>query len=195
MEPTLTPSTGTISANSLPEPLMGGIGLLVIILIVWACVARSKAKKKRKAQGGSTMRAALKHIYGLPIAENVVCTVKSFAQKIEFSAGNMSVNLEKSKIIDMSITTDVDIQKQYVSSAGGAIGGAILFGPVGALIGGRAKKKKITQSTSYFIITYNSDGETKYIGFELQDSFALSAASRFVREFKKQERETVQVNL
>ena len=39
--------------------------------------------------------------------------------------------------------TNEQISKQAVSSAGGAVAGAVLFGPLGAIIGGRAKGVKI----------------------------------------------------
>ncbi len=49
-----------------------------------------------------------------------------------FTSGTMNFELEKSKITDMCIKTDKEIQQQYVSSVGGAVGGAVLFGPLGA---------------------------------------------------------------
>ncbi|MEH2944892.1 hypothetical protein VSQ32_19130 [Lachnospiraceae bacterium KK002] len=57
----------------------------------------------------------------------------------------MNFELEKSKITDMCIKTDKEIQQQYVSSVGGAVGGAVLFGPLGAITGGRAKKKTVKE--------------------------------------------------
>lgn len=45
----------------------------------------------------------------------------------------------------MCIKTDKEIQQQYVSSVGGAVGGAVLFGPLGAITGGRAKKKTVKE--------------------------------------------------
>ena len=44
-----------------------------------------------------------------------------------FTSGTMNFELEKSKITDMCIKTDKEIQQQYVS-----VGGAVLFGPLGA---------------------------------------------------------------
>lgn len=62
-----------------------------------------------------------------------------------FTSGTMNFELEKSKITDMCIKTDKEIQQQYVSSVGGAVGGAVLFGPLGAITGGRAKKKTVKE--------------------------------------------------
>lgn len=56
----------------------------------------------------------------------------------------------------------------------------MLFGPLGAVIGGRAKEKKSKKMYQYLIITYESNGEIKYIGF---DATANSQASALVKEF------------
>lgn len=82
----------------------------------------------------------------------------------------------------MCIKTDTEIQQQYISSVGGAVGGAVLFGPLGAMIGGRAKKKTIKNEVHrYLIITYQSP-EIKYIGFEI--GFNMAFANAYINEFK-----------
>lgn len=94
----------------------------------------------------------------------------------------MNFELEKLKITDMCIKTDVEIQQQYVSSVGGAVGGAILFGALGAMIGGRAKKKVVNRKMRhYLIITYQSD-EIKYIGFDI--NYAMRSAKSYIEDFK-----------
>ena len=55
----------------------------------------------------------------------------------------MTFKLLKEKITDVTMTNDIEIQKNNVSSIGGAVSGAILFGALGAIIGGRAKNKKV----------------------------------------------------
>ena len=95
----------------------------------------------------------------------------------------MHFELDKSKITDMCIKTDREIQQQYVSSVGGAVGGAVLFGPVGAIIGGRSKKKTVKNEVhNYLIITYQSP-DIKYIGFETI-GYALASANLYVEDFK-----------
>lgn len=96
----------------------------------------------------------------------------------------MKFELEKNKITDMCIKTDREIEQQYVSSVGGAVGGAVLFGAVGAIIGGRAKKKTVKNEIhNYFIITYQSP-DIKYIGFE-PIGYATASANLYIDEFKK----------
>lgn len=106
----------------------------------------------------------------------------SYPDRIEFKAGTTNIKLSKEKITDMCIKTDIDIQNQVVSSVGGAVGGAMLFGPLGAMIGGRAKTKKVKNVTTYLIITYSSDNELKYIGFDTVNNPA--SAIKLVKEFK-----------
>lgn len=77
----------------------------------------------------------------------------------------------------------MEISKQYVSSIGGAVGGALLFGPVGAVIGGRAKQKKSKNVTNYLIITYTDNNEIKYLGFEINKNLKYKA-DKLVADFK-----------
>ena len=91
--------------------------------------------------------------------------------------------MSKDKITDICIKTDTEIQKQLVSSVGGAVAGAMLFGTLGAIIGGRAKTKKVKTSTDYLIITYRSDEELKYIGFDTKNN--PPSAVKLVNEFKQ----------
>ena len=129
------------------------------------------------------IRGKFKHINGLNIAENAQCEVLLYPTGYEFKSGAIKFNLPKSKVIDVAMKTDREIQQQYVSSVGGAVGGAFLFGPLGAMIGGRAKKKTIAKYSSYLIITYKDGEDIKYIGFDATN--APFKAMKFESEFKK----------
>lgn len=155
------------------------------------CFKKESERESQNQRGLSNDEAQYKplscdtwHVNGLPIAENVRCAITQGPDEFVFLSGNMRFELEKSKIVDMCIKTDTEIQQQYVSSIGGAVAGACLFGPVGAIIGGRAKKKKVKNEVhSYLIITYQSDSEIKYIGFEICSH--ILAANQFVDDFRK----------
>ncbi len=140
-------------------------------------------KKEKKNFEGLTIYTAFHHINGLPIAENMLCEVFSYQDRIEFKAGATEFKLSRNKIIDMCITTDTEIEKQMVSSAGNALTGAMLFGTLGAIIGGRVKTKTIKSSTDYLIITYQSEDELKYIGFDTKNN--PPSAIKLVKEFKQ----------
>jgi len=133
-----------------------------------------------------------KHISGLPIAENSDCYLYLYEDNIIMQSSGYKFNLLKSKIKDVSIKTDTEIQKQYVSNVGGAVAGAYLLGPIGAIIGGRAKQKKSKTSTDYLIFTYDKEGKPTVVGFEVSKQAYLSA-NKFVKDFRKNYRENVNV--
>lgn len=164
------------------------ISLLLLIFFIWA---DKNTTSDSDSYGNALDTCTMNHINGLPLAANVKCTIKSLPDSFEFSSGSMKFVLEKSKITDVSIKTDWEIRKQYVSSAGGAVAGGMLFGPLGALVGGRTKKKTNIEANGYLIITYISD-EVKYITFKI--GFKMASAKKFVREFKKNSPDTT-INL
>ena len=106
------------------------------------------------------------HIQGLPLAEGSSCNVSYIKDKsIQFKKNKTTINLDLVKIIDSTIVTE-DGLKQYISSIGGGIAGAMIAGPLGAIIGGKIKNKNI-QKTKYFLnIIYNTDN-LKYISLEI----------------------------
>ncbi len=128
-----------------------------------------KIKEDMKAKGIRQI-ACFAHVYGLSIAENVICKISDYEDKYNFEANGVNFNLDKSKITDVCIKTDTEIQHQSVSSVGGAIAGRVLFGPLGAIIGGRAKTRKVKTTTQYLIFTYISNEEIKYICFDISSS-------------------------
>lgn len=170
--------------------IVEGIVFAVITFLLFRPTKKDKEKTnaKRQRYNDSLNVCSMKHVNGLPIAENIECTIKSLPDSFEFSSGSMKFELEKSKITDMCMKTDQEIQQQYISSIGSAVGGAVLFGPLGAIIGGRAKKKTIKNEIhNYLIITYKSD-EIKYIGFEI--GFSVPSAKKFIDEFNTYSSET-----
>lgn len=185
-----TPIGKSTLGELLPNFIVIGIGLLLIIFCIIMIIATSKIRKERKQQmnnlknQGLSVYTAFHHVNGLPIAENLLCEVFSYPDRIEFNIGTTNIKLTRNKITDMCIKTDVEIQKQAVSSVGGAIAGGVMFGPLGAIIGGRAKNKKVKTTTQYLIITYTGEqGELKYIGFDIKNN--PFSATKLVNEFKK----------
>lgn len=151
-------------------PLVRVILVLIAFLIfcVYMAIQNSKGKKNMK----ETMHTKLfvNHFYGLPVVEGTHTVIEDIKEEFLFTASGNEFRLNKNKITDISIKRDVDIQKQYVSSVGGAIGGAALFGSVGAMIGGRAKEKKTKTVNRYIIFTYiKDDGNINYMTFECFD--------------------------
>ena len=148
-------------------PFFIGIALIILAICVSKSKKKSSAAKKEKNKSEKVLCSTFLHINGLPIAENVPCEVLSLIDKYEFKANGATFNLDKGKITDICVKTETEIQQQYVSSVGGAVGGAMLFGPLGGIIGGRAKKKKTKIISQYLIFTYLKEEELKYIGFDV----------------------------
>lgn len=154
-----------------------------------------KSNLKMSKPNECTIQITVNHVHGLPIAENLICKVYSYPDRLEFKSGTTSINLPRNKITDMCIKTDVEIQKQMISSAGGAVAGGLAFGPLGAIIGGRVKTKNIINATNYLIITYtDNSGKLAYIGFGVTG--IVSYAEKLIKEFKQLNSTSgIQINL
>lgn len=172
-------------ATALPGTILfAGVGF--IVYFAGSKKARTKAKEKKAKIKNELLSSAYgRHFTGLPLAEGTDCSIQHNPDGFVFTAGGNVFNLSNDKITDMCIKTDAEIQKQYVSSIGGAVGGAVLFGPIGAMIGGRAKKKKTTNLTHYLIITYLKDGQIAYLCFEMPKTPDMVKVQRWIMEFKQ----------
>lgn len=167
--------------------LLGVYLFIIVVFVIMAIRASKNAKRQKRCEKelkahGMSIHTAFKHIYGLPIAANMVCEIFSYPDRIEFKSGTINIILQRNKITNMYIKADTKIQERTVSSAGGAIAGAVMFGPMGAYIGGRPKIKRTKNKTQYLIITYTGEkGESKYINFDISaDTFS---APKLVKEF------------
>lgn len=193
---------------------VGGVGLSIMMLIEkelfnimafimslglaglgYLCFKKGKAIKGKTSdieQDVEDLIISVKHVVGLPIQEGAECSLRTTEENIIINSGNTKFSLDIDKITDITTTTDTEIQKQYVSSTGGAIGGYMLFGPLGGIVGGRAKKKSIKTTIYYLIITYLDDNEIKYISFEHTPCLDVT---RFVNQFDFSEQDQLSIEL
>lgn len=124
--------------------------------------------KERKLSLEADICINVKHMAGLPVAEGAEIFVYRCKDKVIFERNQDTYELEASNMKDILIKTDVEIQKNHVSSIGGAVGGYVLFGPLGAMVGGRSKEKKSTIIEKYLIFDYvNKEGIQDFISFEV----------------------------
>lgn len=123
--------------------------------------AKEQAKELAKRQ------VTADHVAGLPLAAFVACTLSFEDAGISVHSSGNTFSLSYDKMTDMAIRTSVEIQKAYVSSIGGAVAGAALFGPLGAIVGGRAQEKQSKTVENYAIFTYLKDGGIDYLSFKL----------------------------
>jgi len=158
--------------------------LVIMALVVFFCffmaVKMSKAKKKAKRarkqlveSTGALADIVLPHTAGLPVPEGVFCNLFLLPDKLQVHASGTQFDLDLTRITDVVEKTDVEIQKQMVSSAGGAVAGGLLLGPVGALIGGRAKTKTSREIKSYMIISYSKGDALEYMAFNTTGNFKV----------------------
>ena len=163
---------------------LGGLIIILAIIIGREIKRRNNARREKAGkviEPTSSVWVTFRHVNGLPIAEGAACSVYSYPDRYDFVSGTMRFSLAKSKVTDVCARTEKEIYQQYVSSAGGAVGGALLFGPLGALIGGRIKKKTDVKTRTYLIITYMTEGEVKYVGFDTTGNH--SAPQKLIQEF------------
>lgn len=163
----------------IPVILMFIILLFFIIFCFRKAISLMKAQKRVNPKV-KTVLGMYNHVLGLNLVENAKCKLFIHDDKIVIESSGVKFNLLKDKILDVSIKTETEIQKQYVSSAGGAIAGNALLGPVGAMIGGRIKEKTSKTSTSYLIYTYEKDNNIDYIVFDILDGIN---AHKFISDF------------
>lgn len=193
------------------------LGIISLLLFALCIVISKKLKKKIKqpiieAQQLAVEQEKLKyqkaldernalfkcsgsHVYGLPVAEDAQIICYWCRDRVLLETSGASFNLSFDKLIDVASKTDKEIQtatttqEQYVSSTGRAVAGYMLLGPVGAAIGGRARKKQVSATTiismpeiHYMIFTYIDNEELKCIALEMPNK---DAAVPFVEAFKQ----------
>ena len=125
----------------------------------------------------------LPHTAGLPVPEKTLCTLFYCARHIEINANGVEFKLNFSKIHDICVKTSTEIQKQLVSSAGGAIAGAALAGWLGAAIFGGVQERQIKTIRHFMVFTYSSDNGIAYIAFEA--AYHKRYVNYFIDEFNK----------
>lgn len=175
---------GSMGDKNDTSPMMVFVTILALGLLLIFFGARIKTGAKRKKELETSINSGTernkrqnqtnhlnaKHVAGLPLAENTDCMIGIEKDKFCFTGGGNEFELSYDKVTGFDVKTDKDIQNQLVSSVGGAVGGALLFGPLGAIVGGRAKTKK-TETLSYYVIfTYLKEDHVEYMSFEISPS-------------------------
>ena len=96
--------------------------------------------------------------------------------------------LQSNKIMDMNIKTSKEVQ----NSISGAVGGAILLGPIGAFIGGSS-----TEFHRFFIVIYtNRDNKQECISFDMKDDIeSYKKICNYIENFKHSTTEKNEIEL
>lgn len=157
---------------------------IVMSWLIWLCIKeiKKRSKGKTKSKTKNTIKYYGNIISGLDIPQGSQCIFGVVGENLAIKNGNLTFNILKSNIIDVKIMTETELQTLYTSSVGGAIAGATLFGVPGAIIGGRAKKKKIKTRKIFLVISYKTD-DLKHIVLETTGCDVIS----LIKEFETKE--------
>ena len=151
---------------------------------------------EKKNRPGVRVFVAVPCVAGLPTPERALSQIYYFDDRVEVVSNDVEYNLPMDRIQSVSIQRSGDIQTQYVSSAGGALIGAAVAGPVGAAIGGRMKKKTETTITSYLVFQYiNKSGEVTYMSFDASHTPKCQDMERLFQSSRKSGGASIQIEL
>lgn len=151
-----------------------------------------KLKEKHIQEKGlshnSEFSREINHISGLPLTENSKCILHFCDNQIVIESTGQIIKLQKSKILDMNIKNSKEVQ----NSISGAVGGAILLGPIGAFLGGST-----TEFHKFFIIIYkDKNNSEKCISFDIKDDLkAYKEINKYIEDFKQNITERNEIEL
>lgn len=155
--------TGTESSWTEIYVLLG-IAVFAFVMAFVTSIPKKRAKKalnKRMREVGAVGGAYLEHIAGLPISEGKVCACFLMPNAIMVEVNQSQYYIGSGQLTEVSVKTDVEIKEAYVSSAGGALAGGLMFGALGAAVGGRVKKKTSRTYHRFLMIGYVQNDDDK----------------------------------
>lgn len=155
--------------------------------------AQNKVARQRKREIASNT-VVLPLAAGISLPEKTRCTIVFYANVIQIFANGTEFDLPMQKVHDISIKTDIERHDYVASSVGGAVMGGLLFGPIGAAIGGRAKTQTTIKFKKYLIITYVTNKGASYIAFRITGLYS-SKAKELVKKFRPYTNQSGQITL
>ncbi|MBC3889463.1 hypothetical protein GH810_14200 [Acetobacterium paludosum] len=165
--------------------------IVIVGLIVLSSVMESNRRKKFNIPGkGKKIRYY--EGYNKPLQRKIyywsdgknICFCNSKSQ----TGDPLRITIPKSDIIGFAqigdLTTSTSV-KGGGTSLSGAAGGALLFGPVGAIVGGRKKVKSTTttKDTRQVVLNFKEDGVEKAMLLDnlIYKDLTLSCAGKLIR--------------
>lgn len=163
------------------------LAISVTVPLLIHAAKKEPSHRRGRAQPRPLFSGRFTHAGGLNLPPDTPCTVSYFPDRLVIYAMGQDFTLGHSRIVSVSTRTAADIQKQYVSSAGGAVAGAMMLGPLGALIGGRTKAKYTRTETRFLIFAYRGKDDGKELDYIILEysPFNLSVR-RFLRAYREQ---------
>lgn len=146
-----------------------GLGLAVLT-IVYYVVRTTKINKARRQEflkrTGCVKMGEMPHICGLPVIKGAMCQVGINNQEFVFQKEDKLITLPLNRVIDVGVKNKEEIRSYYVSNAGTAIAGGMMFGEIGALLGGQPEKVTETIRSQFFIIIYHDGNSVSTLMFD-----------------------------
>lgn len=161
------------------------ISIFCVVIVIYIIVIKNEEendrKKKLSKEGfkySATYTTEMKHVCGLPLTQNSQCIIHLCDNHIVIESMGNVFKVQKDKIMDMNIKTSKEIQ----NSISGAVGGAILLGPIGAFIGGSS-----VEFHRFFIIIYrDKENEEQCISFDMKEDLkTYKQVYNYIENFKK----------
>lgn len=142
--------------------------LFVIVALLVAGVQQLLLVEQDKKRYGRHMNFAVKLRFcgGLNLLPNVMCKVICFPEELVVEASSQSFHIPDEKLVFVKKMSKTDIIKQYTPNVGGAVAGALIAGPIGALIGGSGSVRTVRLKSKYLVIAYQGEREVQYILFD-----------------------------
>jgi hypothetical protein len=96
-------------------------------------------------------------VEGLPVPQNSDLSIKLTPDAMTIVGCGQEFEINFSKLTLVDLKSDVEMEKIIKQSAPGMIIGAVAFGVIGAMIGGRVKTKEKRTVNHFLLISYLSD--------------------------------------
>lgn len=131
-------------------------------------------------------------VEGLPIPQNTDLTIKLTPSELSIIGIGQEFEINFSKLMMIDLKSDVEMEKIIQQSAPGMVIGAVAFGVIGAMIGGRVKTKEKRVVNHFLIVNYQTD-ELKTIIIEATKDW--HNAAQLVDYFRKLNPSYLQPNI
>lgn len=96
-------------------------------------------------------------VEGVPVPQNSDLSIKLTPGAVTITGSGQEFEIDSSKLTLVDLKSDVEMEKIIQQSAPGMIIGAVTFGVIGAMIGGRVKTKEKRTVNHFLLISYLSD--------------------------------------
>lgn len=139
--------------------IMIGVVILLLALLgylIYISIKNAGKNKKDRKDRGITSQSTLQHVGGLPLSEKTMCKVSVTQDGILVEGGGSDFTISASQLRAVEVKTDVEISNIVHSSAAQGIVGGLIFGPIGLVVGARAKNKKVKKHEHFLVINYMS---------------------------------------